>query len=71
MGSFGDDHLLGVFIFFLTLNTIVVSLRLYVRLWLKKSAFGWDDVFLILTYVSIQRLPIFLLLFQYTYLGSY
>lgn len=51
MGSMGHNHLLGVFVFFITLNTIVVGLRLYVRLWWKKSVFGWDDVFLILTYV--------------------
>lgn len=53
MDAMEDTHLLGVFVFFLTLNTIVVSLRLYIRLWLKKSAFGWDDVFLIITYVCI------------------
>lgn len=52
MVSTGGTHLIGLFVFFLTLNTIVVGLRLYVRLWLKKSAFGWDDVFMILTYVS-------------------
>lgn len=55
MGAMEDSHLFGVFVFFLTLNTIVVSLRLYLRLWLKKSAFGWDDAFLIMTYVCIPQ----------------
>lgn len=36
---------------FLVLNAIAVSLRLYVRLGLVK-AFGWDDVVLVLAYVS-------------------
>lgn len=53
MGSTEHSYLFGVFIFFLTLNTIVVGLRLYVRLWLKKSVFGWDDVFLVITYVRV------------------
>lgn len=53
MGSMSGTHLLGVFVFFLTLNTLVVGARLYVRLWLKRSAFGWDDVFLLLTYVRV------------------
>lgn len=58
MGTMNDTHLLGVFVFFLTLNTIVVSARLYVRLWMKKSAFGWDDVFLLLTYVRTLPPPL-------------
>lgn len=47
-----QDQLIAIFALFLTLDTIAVGLRLFVRLRLQRSAFGWDDVFLTLTYVS-------------------
>lgn len=42
---------MGVMILFLTLNFFAVGARYYVRLFLVK-AFGWDDIFIGLAYVS-------------------
>lgn len=52
MSGTGQAELTGLLIFFLALDAAAVGLRLYVRLGLKKSAFGLDDIFLIGTYVS-------------------
>lgn len=52
MGMTLETQLLLLCIFFLTLDTVAVGLRLYVRLRLKSASFGWDDVFLTITYVS-------------------
>jgi hypothetical protein len=46
------EELIGLFVFFISLNTITIGLRLFTRLKLTKGAFGWDDVVLILTHVS-------------------
>lgn len=47
------DHLVGVTIFFTVLTTITVGLRIFSRTKLSgKGAFGLDDVFLLITYVS-------------------
>lgn len=46
------DQLVGAAIFFIILNTITVGLRIFARTKLSKGAFGWDDVMLIVTYVS-------------------
>lgn len=48
------DQAIGLFIFFPILTTITVGLRLFVRIKLCKGAFGWDDVALIITYVSLR-----------------
>lgn len=47
----GTQALLGVEIFFLILTSVVVALRLWVRLKMKKAVFGWDDIFLTMSYV--------------------
>lgn len=52
MGGVLNDQAFGVLIFFILLDSAVVCLRMYVRLYLKKSQFGYDDVFLLITYVS-------------------
>lgn len=49
------DHLIGLFIFFTTLNTITVGLRVFIRTKLTKGAFGWDDIALIFTHVSSEQ----------------
>lgn len=46
------DHLIGLFVFFTTLNTITVGLRVFIRTRLTKGAFGWDDIALTFTHVS-------------------
>lgn len=46
-------QLIGLFTFFLFVNTLTVSLRLYTRIKLTKGAFGWDDVVLIFTHVGM------------------
>lgn len=48
------DQLIGLFVFFTVLNTITVGLRVFTRIKLTK-AFGWDDVVLIFTHVSLHR----------------
>lgn len=45
------NSLIGVQVFFLLLASVVVALRLCVRLRIKKAAFGLDDVFLTISYV--------------------
>lgn len=47
------DQLVGVTVFFIVLNTVTVGLRIFARTRLAKGAFGWDDAFLIFTYVSL------------------
>ncbi|POS77748.1 hypothetical protein DHEL01_v203866 [Diaporthe helianthi] len=47
------EQLIGLFVFFLTINTLTVSLRLYTRIKLTKGAFGWDDVVLVFTHVGM------------------
>lgn len=48
------DELISVASFFLILTTFVVGLRILVRLKLGgKGAFGWDDVFLVVSYVRL------------------
>lgn len=44
---------IGLFVFFPVLCTITVGLRMFVRTRLCKGAFGWDDVALLVTYVSL------------------
>lgn len=46
------DQALGLFVFFTVLTTITVGLRLFVRMKLCKGAFGWDDIALVITWVS-------------------
>lgn len=46
------DVVVGLFVFFVVLNTIAVGLRVFIRTKLTKGAFGWDDAALIFTYVS-------------------
>lgn len=48
------ERLVGLLIFFCLLDTITVALRVFVRTTLSKGAFGWDDVALVVTYVSLQ-----------------
>lgn len=48
------DQAIGLFVFFPVLTTITVGLRLFVRTRLCKGAFGWDDVALVVTYVSLE-----------------
>lgn len=50
------DVVVGLLIFFPVLTTITVGLRLFVRTRLCKGAFGWDDVALVVTYVSPDAL---------------
>lgn len=52
MDSYLYDQLLGLLIFFSVLCTITVGLRVLVRTKLTKGAFGWDDVALVISYVS-------------------
>lgn len=47
------EQTIGLFVFFPVLTTISVGLRLFVRTRLCKGAFGWDDVTLLVTYVSL------------------
>lgn len=47
------DVAIGLFVFFPVLTTITLGLRLFVRTRLCKGAFGWDDVALVVTYVSL------------------
>lgn len=47
------EQTIGLFVFFPVLTTISVGLRLFVRTRLCKGAFGWDDVALLVTYVSL------------------
>lgn len=47
------DQTIGLCIFFPVLTTITVFLRVFVRTRLCKGAFGWDDVALLVTWVSI------------------
>ena len=56
MGSSLHAVVNGLLIFFCILNTITVGLRLYVRTTLNKGAFGWDDVALVITWVSLRLL---------------
>lgn len=53
MGFYLYDQLLGLLIFFSVLCTITVGLRVLVRTKLTKGAFGWDDVALVFSYVSL------------------
>lgn len=46
------DQLVGLIIFFCITNTITVGLRVFVRTSLTKGGFGYDDVALVITYVS-------------------
>ncbi|KAJ4387115.1 hypothetical protein N0V93_007703 [Gnomoniopsis smithogilvyi] len=48
----GYDLIVGSIVFFMVLNTIAIALRVFVRTVLSKGAFGWDDIFLIVTYVG-------------------
>lgn len=52
MGFYLHDQFLGVLIFFSALCTTTVGLRVFVRTRLTKGAFGWDDVSLVISYVS-------------------
>lgn len=54
MGYYLYDQLLGLLIFFSVLCTISVGLRVLVRTKLTKGAFGWDDVALVFSYVSLR-----------------
>lgn len=47
------EQIITLFVFFLTINTLTVGLRLYTRIILTKGAFGWDDVVLLFTHVSL------------------
>jgi hypothetical protein len=53
MGFYLYDQLLGLLIFFSVLCTITVGLRVFVRTKVTKGAFGWDDVALVISYVSL------------------
>lgn len=66
MGLTLQEQLVALFVSFLTLNTIAVGLRLYVRLRLQSSAFGWDDVFLTITYVSLNYFLFFIFTFFFS-----
>lgn len=55
MDSYLYDQLLGLLILFSVLCTITVGLRVLVRTKLTKGAFGWDDVALVISYVSLRR----------------
>lgn len=46
------DLVIGLFAFFIVLNTITIGLRVFIRTKLTKGAFGWDDIVLIFTHVS-------------------
>lgn len=48
------DQAIGLFVFFTVLTTITVGLRLFVRMKLCKGAFGWDDIALVVTWVSVN-----------------
>lgn len=47
------ENMVAAMVAFLVVNLVVVLLRCYVRLWLVK-AYGIDDVFLLLAYVSLK-----------------
>lgn len=53
------EQLITLFVLFLTINTLTVGLRLYTRVILTKGAFGWDDVVLLFTHVSLHRCLLF------------
>lgn len=57
------DALIIVNSIFVSLVTIVVALRLYTRLWVKRW-FGSDDAFIILAYVRMQLDTADVLLYQ-------
>lgn len=46
------DLVIGLFAFFIVLNTITIGLRVFIRTRLTKGAFGWDDIVLIFTHVG-------------------
>lgn len=46
------ELVIGLFAFFIVLNTITIGLRVFIRTKLTKGAFGWDDIVLIFTHVS-------------------
>lgn len=46
------ELVIGLFTFFMVLNTTTIGLRVYIRTKLTKGAFGWDDTALIFTHVS-------------------
>lgn len=55
---------IGLFAFFIVLNTITIGLRVYIRTKLTKGAFGWDDIALIFTHVSSRLHSAAFLVFQ-------
>ncbi|KAI2634733.1 integral membrane protein [Hypomontagnella submonticulosa] len=47
------DDLIAAMVIFLVVDTIAMAARLYVRLKvLPRGAFGWDDIFLVMTYLG-------------------
>ncbi len=46
------EDLIAAMTVFLVVDTIAIASRLYVRTKMLSRGFGWDDVFLILTYVN-------------------
>lgn len=46
------EALVAVISTLLALSIIVVGLRIYVKAWMKKSAWLWDDTFAVLSFVS-------------------
>ncbi|KAI1378932.1 integral membrane protein [Hypoxylon crocopeplum] len=46
------DDLIAAMVVFLIVDSAAISARLYVRIMMLTRGFGWDDVFLILTYIG-------------------
>lgn len=53
-----EDQTIALFIFFPVLCTISLGLRLFVRTRLRKGAFGWDDIALVVTWVCVFLLTL-------------